>query len=252
MVKEKQQVVEKPEEAQEENILKSIIEKESWEDVIYYIVSLEQLDPWDVNLVKLTESFIKFIKGAENLDFRIPAKVVFVAAILLRLKSDFLSFFEEEEENENMLKEDKPFAELGIDPNLVQLGYPMKRVPRRQVTLEELIVALRNAIDVRERKEKRISTARRQLQVISVAEEDLTAKTEKIMKEIETLMQKLHTDKVEFKQIVKDWKKDKIIEKFIPLLHLETDGKLLGEQEDYFKEILISKKDLQKQETKNQ
>ncbi|MEM7827586.1 MAG: segregation/condensation protein A, partial [Candidatus Aenigmatarchaeota archaeon] len=105
--------------SQEENILKTIIEKESWEDVIYYIVSLEQLNPWDVNLVKLTDSFIKFIKNAEDLDFRIPAKVIFVAAILLRLKADYLSIFEEEEESvEEMLKEDKPFAELGIDPNL--------------------------------------------------------------------------------------------------------------------------------------
>ncbi|MBI1978848.1 MAG: segregation/condensation protein A [Candidatus Aenigmarchaeota archaeon] len=229
--------------SEEENILKTIIEKESWEDVIYYIVSLEQLNPWDVNLVKLTESFIKFIKNIEDLDFRIPAKVVFVATILLRLKADYLSIFEEEEDSvEEMLKEDKPFAELGIDPNLVQLGYPMRRAPKRQVTLEELIVALRKALAVRERKEERVKVARRQLDVVSVAEEDMTIKTEKMLKEIEELMQKLHRDKIEFTQIVKEWKKDKVIEKFVPLLHLETDGKLVGEQEDFFKEIMIRKK----------
>jgi len=229
--------------SQEEDILKTIIEKESWEDVIYYIVSLEQLNPWDVNLVKLTESFIKFIKDVEGLDFRIPAKVVFVAAILLRLKADFLSIFEEEEESvEEMLKEDKPFAELGIDPNLIQLGYPMRRSPKRQVTLEELIIALRKALAVRERKEERVKVARRQLEVVDVAEEDITIKTEKMLKEIDELMQKLHKDKVGFSEIVKEWKKDKIVEKFVPLLHLENDGKVLGEQEDFFKEILISRK----------
>ena len=236
----KEQVEQK---SDEENILKTIIEKESWEDVIYYIVSLEQLNPWDVNLVKLTESFIKFIKNVEGLDFRIPAKVVFVAAILLRLKADYLSIFEEEEESvEEMLKEDKPFAELGIDPNLVQLGYPVRRSPKRQVTLEELIVALRKALAVRERKEERVKVARRQLDVINVTEEDMTIKTEKMLKEIDELMQKLHKDKIEFSQIVKEWKKDKVIEKFVPLLHLESDGKVVGEQEDFFKEILISKK----------
>lgn len=227
---------------QEENILKTIIEKESWEDVIYYIVSLEQLSPWDVDLVKLTDSFIRFLKDARELDFRIPAKVVFVAAILLRLKADYLSIFEEEESVEEMLREDKPFAELGIDPNLVQLGYPVKRVPKRQVTLEELIVALRKALAVRERKEQRIKVARRQLEVVDVAEEDITQKTEKMLKEIEDLMEKLHKDKVEFSQIVKEWKREKIVEKFVPLLHLEHDGKVVGEQEDFFKEILISKK----------
>lgn len=228
---------------QEEDILKTIIEKESWEDVIYYIVSLEQLNPWDVNLVKLTESFIKFIKNVGDLDFRIPAKVVFVAAILLRLKADYLSMFEEEEESvEDMLKEDKPFAELGIDPNLVQLGYPMRRTPKRQVTLEELIIALRKALAVRERKEERVKVVRRQLEDIDVVEEDMPIKMEKMMKEIEGLMQKLHKDKIEFAQIVKEWKKDKIVERFVPLLHLEHDGKIVGEQEDFFKEILISKK----------
>lgn len=230
---------------EEEDILKTIIEKESWEDVIYYIVSLEQLNPWDVNLVKLSESFLKFIKNIQDLDFRIPAKVVFVATILLRLKADYLSIFEEEEDSvEDMLKEDKPFAELGIDPNLVQLGYPMRRAPKRQVTLEELIVALRKALAVRERKEERVKIARRQLDIVTVTEEDMTIRTEKMLKEIDDLMQKLHKDKIGFTQIVREWKRDKVIEKFVPLLHLESDGKVVGEQEDWFKEILISKKNV--------
>ena len=216
-----------------------VIEKENWEEVIYYIVSLENIDPWDVDLVKLTDSFLKFIKNIEELDFRIPAKVVFVAAILLRLKSDNLSIFEEEETDE-ILKEQKPFAELGIDPNLVQLGYPMKRIPKRQVTLDELVTALRKALAVKERKTERVIVARGQLEDIGKAEEDMTKKIEEMMKEIQEMLSKM--DKVEFSKIVKTWKRDKIVEKFIPLLHLESDEKISCEQEDYFKEILISKK----------
>lgn len=227
---------------EEENILKMIIEKESWEEVIYYIVSLENINPWDVDLVKLSESFLRFIRNVEDIDFRVPAKVIFVAAILLRLKSDYLSIFEEEEKTEDILKEQKPFAELGIDPNLVQLGYPMKRVPKRQVTLDELIVALRKALAVRERKVERVKVARQQLADIAVEEEDITQKTEQMLKEIEGLMTKLNKDKIEFSRIVKEWKKDKIIDKFIPLLHLEHDQKVSTEQEDYFKEIFVSKK----------
>jgi len=227
---------------EEENILKTIIDKESWEEVIYYIVSLENINPWDVDLVKLTESFVRFIKSVEEIDFRIPAKVVFVAAILLRLKSDYLSIFEEEEEE--ILKEQKPFAELGIDPNLVQLGYPMKRVPKRQVTLDELIVALKKALAVKERKTERVTIAREQLADIGMEEEDITKRTETILKEVDELMKKLNLDKIEFSKIVGEWKKDKIINKFVPLLHLEHDQKVSCEQEDYFKEIYISKKEL--------
>ncbi len=247
-MKTKQEKVETP--TQEEDILKAIIEKESWEDVIYYIVSLEQLNPWDVDLVKLTESFIKFLQNAKDLDFRIPAKVVFVAAILLRLKADFLSIFEEDEEDdvEKMLKEEKPFAELGIDPNLVQLGYPMRRVPKRQVTLEELISALRSALEVRERKETRVRVLKERLDVnIHREEEDMTIRTEKMLKEIDEIMQRHHKDKIEFSDMVKEWKRDKVIQKFIPMLHLEHDGKIVSEQEDFFKKILISKKSVQSQ-----
>jgi segregation and condensation protein A len=224
---------------EEENILKTIINKESWEEVIYYIVSLENINPWDVDLVKLTESFVRFIKSVEDLDFRIPAKVVFVAAILLRLKADYLSIFEEEEEE--ILKEQKPFAELGIDPNLVQLGYPMKRVPKRQVTLDELIVALKKALAVKERKTERVKIAREQLADIGTEEEDITKRTETILKEVDELMKKLNQDKIEFSKIVGEWKKDKIINKFVPLLHLAHDHKVTCEQEDYFKEIFIMK-----------
>lgn len=224
---------------EEDNILKMVIEKENWEEVIYYIVSLENLNTWDVNLVKLTESFLKFIKNIEDLDFRIPAKVVFIAAILLRLKSDYLSLFEEEK-TDDVLKEQKPFAELGIDPNLVQLGYPMKRVPKRQVTLDELITALRKALTVKEKRTERTVMARRQLEDVA-EEEDLTKKTEDMMKEIEELIIKMDQNKVEFKSIVKKWNREKIVEKFIPLLHLEHDRKINCEQEDYFKEIMIQK-----------
>ncbi|MEM7825009.1 MAG: segregation/condensation protein A [Candidatus Aenigmatarchaeota archaeon] len=227
---------------EEENILKMIVEKESWEEIIYYIVGLEKLNPWDVDLIKLTDGFIRFIKNSEELDFRIPAKVVFVASLLLRLKADYLSIFEEkEDEVKEILKEEKPFAELGIDPNLVQLGYPVKRVPKRQVTLDELITALRKALAVHEKKEERIRIIRQQVNQVKV-EEDITQRTEKLLKDIDELIEKLKQTKIEFKQLVKEWKKDKVVERFIPLLHLEHNQKVICEQEDHFKEILIQKR----------
>lgn len=226
---------------EEENILKMIVEKESWEEIIYYIVGLEKLNPWDVDLVKLTDGFIRFIRSSEELDFRIPAKVVFVASLLLRLKADYLSIFEEKvEEVEEMLTEPKPFAELGIDPNLVQLGYPVKRVPKRQVTLDELIQALRKALAVHERKTERVRIARRQLNQV-VVEEDITLRTEKILKDLDELIQKLKKNKIEFSRLVEEWKREKIVDRLIPLLHLEQNQKVVCEQEDHFKEIFIEK-----------
>jgi segregation and condensation protein A len=222
---------------EEENILKMIIEKESWEEIIYYIVSIENLNPWDVNLIKLTDSFMKFIENMKELDFRIPAKIVFVAAILLRLKAESLSIFEEEEEIKEL---QKPFVDLGIDPNLIQLGLPMKRMPKRQITLDELIHALKKALTVRERRKERRKVWRARLEA-EITEEDIAKRIEEIMKRIEELMKKLKEDKVKFRQLVKKWDREEIVENFVPLLHLEQDKRIRCDQEDFFKEIFISK-----------
>lgn len=229
---------------EEENILKMIVEKESWEEIIYYIVNVQNIDPWNVDLVKLTDSFIKFIKAAKDLDFRIPAKIVFVATILLRFKAGYLSLFEEkEDEIDEMLKEQKPFEELGIDPKLIQLGYPMKRIPKRQVTLEELVGALKKAMIVEQKKTERRVLWKSQLESrVIIEEENIEVRIEKIMNSIDELMEKLHTDKLEFKDIIKEWKRDKIISYLIPILHLDHNRKITTEQLEFFKEIYIIKK----------
>ena len=225
---------------EEENILKLIIEKESWEEILYHIVSIEKLDAWNIDLIKLTDKFIEYINKFGELDFRIPARIVFVAAVLLRLKADYLSIFEEEETIEAVAKEQQ-MVDLGIDPNLVQLGLPMRRMPKRQITIDELIDALKKAMVVTRRKVERRKIWRARLQA-EISEEDIMKRIEKMISEIDELMKKTNKDKVGFSDIVKKWKRDKIIEKFIPLLHLENDGKIETEQEDYFKEIYITKR----------
>jgi len=224
---------------QEENILKLIVEKESWEEVIYHIVSIENLDPWNIDLVKLTSKFIEYIQKVEELDFRIPAKIVFVAVVLLRLKADYLSIFEEEESMEEMVKE-KPFVDLGIDPNLIELGVPIKRIPKRQVTLDELINALRKALAVRERKEERKILWKKRV-IAQISEEDITKRIEHVLKEIDEKIKKFKKEKISFKSIVEEWKRERIVEHFVPLLHLEQGKKVKTEQEDWFDEIWISK-----------
>src|SRR5438445_1631414 len=177
----------------EEGILKTIIEKESWEEIIYYIVSLESLDPWDVDLIKLTDRFIKFVKSVKDLDFKIPAKVIFVSVILLKLKANYLSIFEEKEEDKPT--EEKPPIDLGIDPNLVQLGYPMKRTPKRQVSLDELIGALKKALQVREKKVERQFKIRTQIQK-QFSEEDVSIRIQNIFKEIQDALAKSDSEKI--------------------------------------------------------
>lgn len=233
---------------EEDNLLQTIIEKESWEEVLYQIVSLENIDPWDVDIVKLTEGFLKYIKGAKQLDFRIPAKVVFVAAILLRLKSDVLSLFEEESAVETALEKEQEIVDLGVDPNLVKLGLPMKRAPKRQVTIDELVVALKKALNVREKRVERTQRIRKRLRRELKAHDDMIKRIDKIMGTIEARMESGHTDKLKFSDIVGEWNRDEIVNHLIPVLHLEKNQKVKTDQEDFFREIFISKKQQQQQE----
>lgn len=243
MSEEDEFVEERPEKIEiksEENLIKLIIEKENWEEVIYQIVSLENLNPWDIDLVKLAETFLKYISNIEELDFRIPAKIVFVAAILLRLKADYLSIFEEEETVEEIAQK-SPFVDIGIDPNLIHLGLPMKRMPKRQISLDELMNALNKALKVKEKRVERRMIWEQRLEA-QITEEDITNRIEKMMGEIEDLMKKMKDEKVTFSQVVKKWKRDEIVSRFIPLLHLEQDQKIETMQEDFFKEIFITKR----------
>lgn len=223
----------------EENILKMIIEKESWEEVIYQIVSLENLNPWDIDLLKLTDRFIEYLNKLDKLDFRVSGKIVFVAALLLRLKSDYLSIFEEEETIEDIAKQPQ-MVDLGIDPELIKLGLPMRRMPKRQITLEELMGALQKAMQVRVRRDLRKHAWRERI-TSQIVEEDITKRINRMINEIESAMKKHHSDQITFNELVKNWEREEIISKFIPLLHLEQNKKISTEQIDFFKEIIIKK-----------
>lgn len=219
----------------EENILRTVIEKESWEEIIYFIVAREKLDPWDIDLIKLTSGFIKFLRTVRELDFRIPAKVVFVAALLLRLKVRYLEIFGEEEEAE----EEEEKIEVPILP--VELHLPIKRLPRAQVTLDELIEALRKALEVEERRMRRRRITYQAVMQQIVLEEDIVQKMKKLLEELDELLERFGANKIEFKRLVGRWKKELIIEKLLPLLHLEQERKVDLEQDDFFREILISR-----------
>lgn len=221
---------------EEESILKVIIEKQSWEEIIYHIVSIEKLNPWDIDLIKLTNSFIRFISQVEELDFRIPAKVVFVAGILLRLKADYLTLFEVEEE---LMEKERPKEEITI-PKISELGIPLKRIPKRQITLEELIHALRKALAVRERREERRLKARVGIEA-QLSEEDVRRRIEEVMARIDGLLKELGVDKITFEQLVPRWEREEIVRNFVPVLHLDQDKKISTEQEEFFKDIFISK-----------
>jgi segregation and condensation protein A len=228
----------------EQELLNTIIKEQDWEELIYNIVTIENLDPWDIDLVKLTKSFLAYLKKIEELDFRIPAKVVLVAAILLKLKIEYIGLFREEvpEIISEEVEELSGIDFEALDEYLNKFHIPVKRKGTRKITLDELVDALKKALAVEERRIKRKGIITKRIrEEIEVSEEDIETKIAKILNEIETLLKKLKKDKIRFSQIVEEWSRECIVDHFIPILHLNTRGEIDCEQKEMFKEIYISK-----------
>ena len=230
---------------QEQQLLNLIIREQDWEELIYNIVSVENIDPMNVDLVKLVNSFMEYLKKVEELDFRIPAKVVLVAAILLKMKMDYLFQFGEETigmEEEMGEEELRKIDFTALKDYLSKFKVPVARRPVRKITLEELVDALKKAIAVEERRKERKIIARKKLdKEIEITEEDIEKKLDRILKEIDLVIKKFKKKTIPFSSIVEKWDRDTIIDHFIPVLHLDFRRKIDASQKEFFKEIYLTK-----------
>ncbi|RLJ03123.1 MAG: hypothetical protein DRP11_01635, partial [Candidatus Aenigmatarchaeota archaeon] len=110
----------------EEKMVEMVSNEPNWEEVLNYVVSEEGMDPWQIDIVKLANAFASFIQRLGEMDFKIPAKLIIIAAILLRLKVEVLMYEEEEEETIEL----ENIEEMKIDIDLSKIPdiqAPIKR-----------------------------------------------------------------------------------------------------------------------------
>ena len=72
----------------------SIVAKPSWKQVLIELVMTERLDPWNIDIVVVADSFFNYVKKMEKFDFHIPANIILASAILLKYKSNAIRFYE--------------------------------------------------------------------------------------------------------------------------------------------------------------
>ena len=104
---------------------------------IVKMIERGDIDPWDIDLVKLCRLYIKEIKKS---DLRISGNALLTAAVLLKMKSEI--FDEKEEEEEIEIEFEIPDIEI----------IPIYRKVERKVTVFELLEALREAFELERRK----------------------------------------------------------------------------------------------------
>ncbi|MBI2076188.1 MAG: segregation/condensation protein A [Candidatus Aenigmarchaeota archaeon] len=213
----------------ENKLIQTIVAGSDWQEVLTNIVVEEGMDPAVVDIIKLTDSFMFYLKRLKTFDFRVPARFVLIAAILLRMKCELL--LEEEEPKEEIKGESPPPINIEDIPSL---SPPLERKPTRKVTLTELVSALNKAFEFKERKETKKLRMRRRVEGLIEPEEDIEIRIKNVFDQILR-----HGTFMKFSDIVPVWKRKEIVEIFLPLLHLSNRGKVVCEQEEFFKDITV-------------
>jgi len=222
---------------EEKDIVKMASMESNWEEVLEYVITEEGMDPWDIDIIKLADALVDYIKKMEIIDFKVPSRVIIIAAILLRMKVVLL--LEEQEKMEEEAKKEEQLIDLSQVPDL---STPILRIPRRKVSLEELVAALEKAFRTKEIREDKEIRARRRVEELIVEEEDIEERIEKLYNQISGILDELKSGEMTFDKLVPKWERSEIVNKFLPLLHLSQEGKVSCEQKEIFKDIYIKLK----------
>ncbi|MBS3108357.1 segregation/condensation protein A [Candidatus Woesearchaeota archaeon] len=218
----------------------------TWQTIIYDLIKTEQMDPWDIDISILTNEYIKAIKTLKDMNFFISGKVLLAASLLLRIKStklvtediaafDNLLFNPESEEIDDYIAEEASQRVKDIP----KLAIKTPQARKRRLTVQDLVDALQKALEVNQRKVIRKVEERSINVQLPKVKIDITNLIKNVYQRILDLFKK--EDKVTFTKIVSSDKKEDKIYTFIPLLHLDNQGKINLIQEKPFGEIEIIK-----------
>ena len=240
----------------EEKIMGFITSEYSWEQVIYKVVAWEGLDPWNLDLVKLSDSFLAYLARLKEIDFKIPAKYVIISAVLLRMKSDHLQYLGDLVEDSfamDMVEDElESHIESGageVDEGLLEsngvngfvvnpITVPPKRQPRRKIVVEDLVSALRRVLKADTRRELR---SRRHREKIDIRDDNITHRISALYHKINEILGRINKEEVEFSRLVDRWERQEVVDTFLPLVFLDHERKVDASQEEMFEEIYIRK-----------
>jgi len=219
----------------------------TWRTIIIDLAKSGKIDPWDVEISTLAQEYFNLNSKLKETNFRLSGKVISAAALLLRLKADrmgykeFLQLTHPEEFQEQLDEGDlfdfegeKRFSKAGLQPRI-------PGIRKRKVTVFELIDALKQALEVDQRRELRLRDYGRDV-IRPIPEIKRTDWVEKIQAVFETLrsyVAKFKKTTAEFTDIIPSGSKEDKIWTFTSLLHLANEGKVGLRQEEPFGKIYV-------------
>ncbi len=212
--------------------IESFVNEATWKDILMELVKKDELNPWDIDIIDIVGRYVEVVRGLKVLDLRIPANIVLAAAILLRLKSDMLEL--EEKADEELIQEEMQRPYVAVEGLATRLRLPQKR----RVSLNELIVALEEAMKLKEYRETQAATTVQMMPMV-FSHFDVETEAENMFALVK---QNLDASKMLTFSLLCELanKNNKLLEVFIPLLFLASKDRIILLQEDFFGEIIIA------------
>ncbi len=211
------------------------------------LIEEKKLEITELNLAEATADFLNYVKRIENIEPRLLADFVVVAAKLLLIKSKALlpniQLTEEEEGDikdlENRLKIYRQFkpainhiGELS-EQNKISISQPFfsRRptifYPSENLKIDELHKAIKEIFDNLKQFQNETKIIRPSL--ISLEEK------------IEEIINRLSIESLNFEELTKEKPRSEIVVLFLALLHLLTKQSIKIEQKEKFSDIMITK-----------
>ena len=211
-----------------------------------------EIDPWNINVVDVTDRFLKRIEAAKKLDLRVSGRVLLYAAILVRMKAEAITLealgeLEDEVEEYYPYFIDEPIEfpeyEYGeeVEDTLLEILTSRRRRVRKITTLKDLIDELRRAEEV-ERRRRRKRRAQKQDVTIDVAlrvphEESLEEMIARVEKEIFEVLRR--SGSTTLFSLVRRWDVPTLVDYYVSILHLTFRRKVLIRQEEFYGDVEI-------------
>jgi len=251
----------------EDKILKLLVEQDevTWKDIIYDLIRSNEMDPWDIDMSKLTKKYIKIVRGLKKFDFKVSGKVLLAASLLLSIKSkklleEDILYLDQLIAQKDQMTEEEFYEELESgeyrDPASISDEERKQLIPRtpqprkRKVSIYDLVGALEKALEV---KKRRIMRNLPDMDItLPEKKRDITTMIKSIYKSILSTLQVNKQGHMGFSELLSEKAtKEEKIQTFIPLLHLTNERKIDLHQGEHFGEIGIQLIDTTKIKGKN-
>ncbi|MCW1291789.1 MAG: segregation/condensation protein A [Candidatus Rehaiarchaeum fermentans] len=215
-----------------EELYSLIIEdKLEWEYLISEIIREENINPLDIDISLLSDKFLQITNYLVKVDFYKAGKFIFIASILLRLKSQYLLSYLLGKRNEQT----KTYNYVKSKPFPIILPAKFNVIRKRALTLNELIQYIKRAVSLKKENEE-ISFE------IKLNEIKLSQKIDAFSKLLKSLFSS--SPQVNFFNITKGKSWNEIVDYFISATFLFSDRKIDLYQENPMDDIVILNKSL--------